>query len=285
MKKGETGERLMVSFLGAVLALTLSGSVAMASTENTIKASRTLLQGDPFYWVKCEQEQLGLCIYAGTDAEAGFRLNIAQERLDEANRLMEQSRFAEANSALEQYRVQIQAISQAMVSIKQRAASATGTGSSPGDGSLKRKVAVRIGWMSPGEISARFEHRIRTQLQTLDRLCAQCHDQVREQARLALEECARACTRYQSGQAAGQGVQVSGSGQFNKPQDTSVTSGQQSQARKRTQTQEQKQIRDQDHEQEPEQNQEQNRNKEQEQEQNRPANQQQQSRQNQNAPR
>lgn len=267
----KAGKRLLVSLLGAALALMLVSGVALAGTETAARTRSTLAQGDPYYWVKCEQERLGLCVFAGTDAEAGFRLQIAQDRLDEAAQLMEQSRFAEANSALEQYRVQMQAMNQAMVTLRERAATEAAAGSGAGNGSTENKLATRTGWLNPGEIISRVEQQTRTQLQTLSQLCTQAQDQVRDQARLALEECTRACVQDRSGQATSGGNQGSASGQANQAQGTSVNAGQQTQTREQVQTQEQNQTREQNQGQEQQQNQEQNQTQEQQQQQNGPA--------------
>jgi len=192
--------RLLVCGLGIMLALSLIGGVAMAGTETATRQHTTLVQGDPYYWVKCEQERLGLCVYANTEAEAGFRLQIASERLDEAAQLMEQSRFAESNAALEQYRVQIQAMNRAMVSVRERAAGKTAGNVDPGSGQSNGKTSVRTGWLDPGEVVKRVEQMTQAQLQVLNQLCDGAQEQAREQVRLALEECTRTCTREQAGQ-------------------------------------------------------------------------------------
>jgi len=196
----KTGRRLLIGGLGIMVTLSLIGGVALAGTQTATVQHTTLVRGDPYYWVKCEQERLGLCLYAGTEAEAGFRLQVASERLDEAAQLMQQSRFAEANAALERYRWQIQAMNRAMVSVRERAASQTAGNVEPGSGQSNGKTPVRTGWLDPGEVVARVEQMTRAQLQVLNRLCDGSQEQIREQASLALEECTRTCTREQSGQ-------------------------------------------------------------------------------------
>jgi hypothetical protein len=207
------------------------------------------VQGDPYYWVKCEQERLGLCVYSGTEAEAGFRLQIAQERLNEAAQLMEQGMFAEANAALERYRTNLQAMNQAMVSVRERASAEAAGG----------------GWLAPGEVVERVEQMTRAQLQTLNQLCAGAQDQVRDQVRLALEECTRTCTREQAGRATIPGNQEGTAGQTDPASATPAASVQQDQTREQNQVSEQNQGQDQ------EQNQEQNQTQGQQQ-QNGPAN-------------
>lgn len=252
----KTGRRFLAGVIGAMLTIAMLSGMAFAGTETATRKHSTLVQGDPCYWVKCEQERLGLCVFAGTDVEAGFRLQIAQERLDEAVELMEQSRFAEANSALEQYRVQIQLMNQAMVSIRQRAAAEAADGSGSSGGKSEDIVSTRNGWLEPDEIMERIEQRTRTQLRTLDQLCQQDREQVRDQVRLALQECTQACACDQSGQAAGQNNQGNVSGQANTGPGAAVTSEQQTREQEQNQIQEQNQGEDQKQNQEQNQTQE-----------------------------
>ena len=230
--------RILVGGVGTMLALSLICGAALAGTETATRQHTTLVQGDPCYWVKCEQERLGLCVYAGTEAEAGFRLQVASERLDEATQLMEQSRFAEANAALEQYRVQIQAMKRAMVSVRERAASKTEGNVDPGSGQSNGKAPVRTVWLEPGEVVARVELMTRAQLKVLNQLCDGSQEQIREQARLALEECTRTCTREQAGQAIGD---ASGSDSSAASSQFSNSSGalEQNNTQEQNQTQEQ----------------------------------------------
>lgn len=250
----KTGRKLLAGMMGAILAIAMLGGMAFAGTETATRKHSTLVQGDPCYWVKCEQERLGLCAYAGTDAEAGFRLQIAEERLDEAVELMEQSRFAEANSALEQYRVQIQLMNKAMARVREQAALCDEAGSGSSRGKSEDKVSAGNGWLEPDEIMERVEQRIRDQLRTLDQLCLQDCEQVRDQVRLALQDCTRACTCDQSGQVAGQGNQVNVSGQNSNGPGAAVTPGRQT----RTLEQEQNQVEEQNQGEDQKQNQEQN---------------------------
>ena len=238
--------KLLIGGLGTMLALSLIGGVALAGAETATMQHTTLVQGDPYYWVKCEQERLGLCVYAGTEAEAGFRLQIASERLDEAAQLMEQSRFAEANAALEQYRVQIQAMNQAMVSVRKRATGQTAGNLDPGIGRPDDRTPVRTGWLDPGEVVARVEQMIRAQLQVLNKLCDGPREQIREQARLALEECTRTCTREQAGTSnrAAQG-QATGSSSGSDSSAASNQNSNDSGAREQYQTREQARIQEQ----------------------------------------
>lgn len=265
----KAGKRLLAGFLGAAMVLILLGGAALAGTETATRTRSALEQADPYHWVKCERERFGLCVFAGTDAEAGFRIQIAQERLGEAARLMEQGGFTESNTALEQYRLQIQAANRVMVSIRERAAAEVAVGSGGDDLSSGNKAAARSGWLSPGEIVARVDRQMRSQLQTLDRLCAQARDQVLEQTRLALEECARACARDQSCQAVGQAGQAVPLAQTNQPEGTSANSGQQAQPQEMTKTREQSQTQVQTREQNQQQNEEQEQTQEQTQEQQR----------------
>ena len=225
--------RLLVGGLGIMLALSLIGGVALAGTETATRQHTTLVQGDPYYWVKCEQERLGLCVYAGTEAEAGFRLQIASERLDEAAQLMEQSRFAESNVALQQNLVQIQAMNQAMVSVRERAANNPANNIDSGNGLPNDKTTNRTGWLDPGEIVKRVEQMTQAQLQVLNQFCDGAQAQVREQVRLALEECTRTCTREQVGQTTG-----NSSGASNQNSNNSSVR-QQYQTQEQNQTQEQ----------------------------------------------
>ena len=242
----KTGRRLLIGGLGIMVTLSLIGGVALAGTQTATVQHTTLVRGDPYYWVKCEQERLGLCVYAGTEAEAGFRLQVASERLDEAAQLMQQSRFAEANAALERYRWQIQAMNRAMVSVRERAASKTAGNTDPGSGQSVASTPVRTGWLDPGEVVKRVEQRTRVQIQVLNQLCDGSQEQIREQARLALEECIRACTREQAGQSnpAAPG-QTTGSNSGSNSNAASNQNSNNSGVREQNQTQEQDQIQEQ----------------------------------------
>ena len=242
----KTGRRLLIGGLGIMVTLSLIGGVALAGTQTATVQHTTLVRGDPYYWVKCEQERLGLCLYAGTEAEAGFRLQVASERLDEAAQLMQQSRFAEANAALERYRWQIQAMNRAMVSVRERAASQTAGNVEPGSGQSNGKTPVRTGWLEPGEVVARVEQMTRAQLQVLNRLCDGSQEQIREQARLALEECTRTCTREQAGQSnPSPPDQTTGSNNGSDNSAASSPNSNSSVVREQYQTQEQQQTQEQ----------------------------------------
>jgi|GEM_PF-5887249 len=220
--------RVLTVLLGLVCVLTLLWGTAFANTSYAIDTKKTLLPDDAYYWMKCIEEQFCLRVYANTEAEAGWRLKSAEERLNEAlemeaqNRLEEaksalaryraqiefvfrslervimeaQNRLEEAKSALARYRAQIEFVFRSLERVIKLARAQSGAQTVLNEKNPSEKIALKNGWFESNEMLERIEQRLRLQLELLNRLLEllnrlqnRAEERILNQLRLTIEIC------------------------------------------------------------------------------------------------
>ena len=188
--------RVLTVLLGLVCVLTLLWGTAFANTSYAIDTKKTLLPDDAYYWMKCIEEQFCLRVYANTEAEAGWRLKSAEERLNEALEMEAQNRLEEAKSALARYRAQIEFVFRSLERVIKLARAQSGAQTVLNEKNPSEKIALKNGWFESNEMLERIEQRLRLQLELLNRLLEllnrlqnRAEERILNQLRLTIEIC------------------------------------------------------------------------------------------------